>query len=141
MLEDLLIDFSSPVPIYAQISMHVQECVEAGILPPGSALPPIRSLATALGVNQNTVLQAYDRLQAIGLVSKRRGTGTVIRAKSGRSPRKRPERIENFKSGLDSLISRAFAGGSGPDEIMEVLGARLGELARGMTEEVEKRNK
>lgn len=47
-----------------------------GMLPPGSALPSVRQLAADLGVNPNTVKQAYHELEREGLVETRRGQGT-----------------------------------------------------------------
>jgi len=44
----------------------------------GDRLPSIRSLATSLSVSPSTVVEAYDRLTAEGLVRARRGSGFYI---------------------------------------------------------------
>lgn len=46
----------------------------------GDRLPSIRSLATSMGVSPSTVVEAYDRLAAEGLVRARRGSGFYISA-------------------------------------------------------------
>ncbi len=51
-----------------------------GELAPGDALPTVRQLAADLGINLNTVARAYRQLEAAGLVSTRRGRGTVVEA-------------------------------------------------------------
>lgn len=43
-------------------------------------MPSIRSLATSMGVSPSTVVEAYDRLAAEGLVRARRGSGFYISA-------------------------------------------------------------
>jgi DNA-binding transcriptional MocR family regulator len=45
---------------------------------PGDRLPSIRSLAVGMGVSPSTVVEAYDRLAAEGLVRARRGSGFYI---------------------------------------------------------------
>jgi GntR family transcriptional regulator len=47
-----------------------------GTLRPGDALPSVRQLAKQLGVNPNTVKQAYRELEREGVVHMRRGQGT-----------------------------------------------------------------
>ncbi len=46
----------------------------------GDRLPSIRSLADSMGVSPSTVVEAYDRLEAEGLVRARRGSGFYISA-------------------------------------------------------------
>jgi DNA-binding transcriptional MocR family regulator len=49
-------------------------------LGPGDRLPSIRSFAASMGVSPATVVEAYDRLAAEGLVSARRGSGFYVAA-------------------------------------------------------------
>src|SRR6478752_6530624 len=44
----------------------------------GDRLPSIRSLATAMAVSPSTVVEAYDRLAAEGLIRARRGSGFYV---------------------------------------------------------------
>ncbi|MGH2410750.1 MAG: PLP-dependent aminotransferase family protein, partial [Chloroflexota bacterium] len=63
--------------------------VLGGSLGQGMRLPPERTLASALGVNRSTVMQAYQELAATGLVEGRPGRGTVVMApyrESGADP-------------------------------------------------------
>ncbi|MBZ6076113.1 PLP-dependent aminotransferase family protein [Microvirga puerhi] len=54
-------------------------------LTPGDRLPSIRRLATTMGVSPSTVVEAYDRLAAEGLIRARRGSGFYV-AGSGSPP-------------------------------------------------------
>lgn len=44
----------------------------------GMRLPSVRALAESAGVSRDTVVQAYDRLAALGLVQSRRGAGFFV---------------------------------------------------------------
>src|SRR5499425_383596 len=50
----------------------------AGRIAPGSRLPSERELSLALGVNRLTLRAALARLEAMGLVSTRHGSGTEV---------------------------------------------------------------
>ncbi|GAA5237038.1 PLP-dependent aminotransferase family protein [Verticiella sediminum] len=49
-----------------------------GSLPPRSRLPASRDLAAELGLSRNTVLHAYEQLQAEGYLHTRVGSGTFV---------------------------------------------------------------
>ena len=52
--------------------------VSSRALMPGDRLPSIRSFAATLGVSPSTVVEAYDRLVAEGLIRARRGSGFYV---------------------------------------------------------------
>jgi GntR family transcriptional regulator, transcriptional repressor for pyruvate dehydrogenase complex len=54
------------------------DAVVDGRFPPGSLLPPERELAQAFEVNRATLRQALGRLEQVGLVRRRQGSGTVV---------------------------------------------------------------
>lgn len=60
------------------IATSVRELHERGVLPPGSTLPPVRELASRLGVNRNTAVAAYRQLAQAGLVVTRGRAGTIL---------------------------------------------------------------
>lgn len=51
-------------------------------LAPGDRLPSIRRFAEAMGVSPSTVVDAYDRLAAEGLIAARKGSGFYVAAGS-----------------------------------------------------------
>ena len=65
-------------PLYRQITAFVEDQILVGNLPPGSMLPPIRTLADRLGVSKNVVAMAYAELEAAGRVAGRVGQGTTV---------------------------------------------------------------
>lgn len=62
----------------AEIADSVRGLRERGSLRPGDPLPPVRELATTLGVNRNTAVAAYRQLAQAGLVVSRGRAGTVM---------------------------------------------------------------
>jgi len=66
-------------PIYVQIGVRVREQLARGDLKVGEKLPSARDLAARLSVNPNTVVHAFERLEADGVIETKRGLGTFVR--------------------------------------------------------------
>ncbi|MCK4411796.1 GntR family transcriptional regulator [Candidatus Bipolaricaulota bacterium] len=66
-------------PIYVQIGENVRRLIAREDLRPNDKLPSARELAQVLGVNPNTVVHAYSRLESEGIIETRRGLGTFVR--------------------------------------------------------------
>ncbi|MGB9226566.1 FadR/GntR family transcriptional regulator, partial [Mycobacterium sp.] len=66
-----------------QIAASIADAILDGAFPPGSTLPPERDLAEQLGVNRTSLRQGLARLQQMGLVEARQGSGTVVRDPEG----------------------------------------------------------
>lgn len=62
------------------VSDRLRNEILAGRLSPGSRLPSERELSLALGVNRLTLRAALARLEAMGLVTTRHGSGTEVAA-------------------------------------------------------------
>lgn len=74
----LSIDPDQSTPLVEQIVQAVRHQVDDRILRPGMRLPPIRKLAEVQQVSRFTVVEAYDRLVALGYLQSRRGSGFYI---------------------------------------------------------------
>ncbi|MCE4557392.1 PLP-dependent aminotransferase family protein [Pelomonas cellulosilytica] len=72
------LDRNSPTPLADQIEQRLQALIASAQLPPGARLNSIRQLAQRLGVSPNTVVTAYDRLVATGLVDSRGTAGFFV---------------------------------------------------------------
>ncbi|MDT8701487.1 transcriptional regulator PtsJ [Kluyvera ascorbata] len=70
-----MIDGKSANEIFDSIRQHITR----GTLAKGETLPPVRELATQLGVNRNTVASAYKRLVTSGLALSLGRNGTVVK--------------------------------------------------------------
>jgi GntR family transcriptional regulator len=74
----ITIDDADRRPIYLQVADEIKALIARGELGEGFALPPVRQVAADLGVNLNTIAQAYRELRKQGLVRVRHGAGAVI---------------------------------------------------------------
>lgn len=64
--------------LHARLFRSLRGAIIDGIMTPQSRLPASRDLARELGVSRNTVLNAYEHLQAEGYVNTRTGSGTWV---------------------------------------------------------------
>lgn len=85
--------------LYREVSQRILSDIAAGRISVGDRLPPEADYARALGVSRSTLRNAFDELQAAGVLRRRRRIGTeVISAE----PRKR---FNMATSGLQALLS------------------------------------
>ena len=68
----------SDVPLVDQIVERFTQLVRRGQLPDGARVPSIRKLAKLIGVSPFTVVDAYDRLVARGVIESRAGRGFFV---------------------------------------------------------------
>lgn len=73
--------FSEDIPKYIQIARHIKRLIEMDIIEDGEKLPSIRSLAKYLLVNNDTIINVYNRLQMEGYASQKIGSGTYAKKK------------------------------------------------------------
>ncbi|MYV55872.1 aminotransferase class I/II-fold pyridoxal phosphate-dependent enzyme, partial [Streptomyces sp. SID3212] len=71
----------------ADISASVERAVGSGELAPGQLLPPMRELATELGVNPNTVAAAYRTLRERGVIETAGRRGSRVRSRPASTAR------------------------------------------------------
>ncbi|MCU1546408.1 MAG: GntR family transcriptional regulator [Homoserinimonas sp.] len=76
----LTIDTGSPTPPFEQLRLQILERVQSGDLAAEARLPPVRALATQLGLAANTVARAYRQLEADGVIETRGRHGSFISA-------------------------------------------------------------
>jgi 2-aminoadipate transaminase len=67
------------LPLYRQICQRLREAILSGELAEGARLPTERALASELGVNRTTVMNAYNELASEGLIEGHVGRGTLVR--------------------------------------------------------------
>ncbi len=77
-------------PLYQQLVDEIKTLIARGELEEGTLLPPVRQVASDLGVNLNTVAFAYRRLQKDGLIRVKHGSGAVGYRKRSKTSRRPP---------------------------------------------------
>jgi len=103
------IDHDSPRPVTTQLYVALRELILSGGVAAGARLPATRTLAKEAGVSRTTVIEAFDRLAAEGLVESRVGAGTYV-AKVLDAARPRPAAVAAPRAAsAPPRLSRAMA--------------------------------
>ena len=126
----ITIDSKSPVPVYRQIVDAMRHLLVSGSLQPGDPLPTVRDLAVDLGVNFNTVAQAYRILAEEGWLELKRRRGAVVLDRE-RPSRPTKEREQHSVQRLRELISQFQAEGMPADRIASQLRKLADTLVKG----------
>lgn len=80
-------------PIYEQIKDGLRRLVVTGALETGEKLPSVRSLATTLAINPNTIQRAYTELEAEGYITSLPGKGSFASMPGTNVGRERREEL------------------------------------------------
>ncbi|WP_315276435.1 GntR family transcriptional regulator [Kocuria carniphila] len=72
------VDTTSTVPVYEQLVQCVTDGIASGSLEDGDRIPPVRALATELGLAAGTVAKSYRAMEASGVIETRGRKGTFI---------------------------------------------------------------
>lgn len=113
----LTVNFSSRTPVYQQLYDDVIRLVSLGVLKSDTKLPPVRILATELGINPNTVQKAYKMLQKDGYIYSTVGRGSSV---SNKLDQNQAEKIQ-AKNDLKESIDKAYKKGITKDEMIELV--------------------
>ena len=107
----------SRTPVYQQLYDDVIRLVSLGVLKSDTKLPPVRILATELGINPNTVQKAYKMLEKDGYIYSTVGRGSFV---SNKLDQNQAEKIQ-AKNDLKESIDKAYKKGITKDEMIELV--------------------
>ena len=79
-------------PLYHQLADQIHDLIRAGTLRAGDRVPSVRRLSTQQRVSVSTVLQAYQRLEDIGVIEARPQSGYYVRRMSAGVKEPEPSR-------------------------------------------------
>ncbi len=108
LLLSVRIDHASPRPVSTQLYVHLRDLILSGGFGSGERLPASRTLARDLSVSRTTVIEAFDRLTAEGLIESRVGAGTYV-SKALSVARPKPPAGDAAASAKPPRLSRAMA--------------------------------
>lgn len=125
---DIVIQTSSPEPVYEQIVRQIHEAVKSGRLRADTPLPTVRQLAGDLVINRNTVARAYRILEEQGMILTAGRKGTFIRQNAAREVAKvkttRAERV------MRRVVRTLIGDGLSRKEISDIFATALSVEAR-----------
>lgn len=100
---DIRLDASSTTPPFAQVRAQIIALIDDGTLPTGTRLPPVRTLATDLGLAANTVARVYKELEEARFVETRGRAGTFVSAGTDATRARAVEAAATFARAMHDL--------------------------------------
>ncbi len=118
----LTVDWSTAEPVYEQIARQIRAQIAAGDLRPGRPLPAVRTIASDLGVNLNTVARAYRLLADQGFVLIRDRAGAEVVAPASTPD---PSSLGPLWQELREVLLKLRQAGVAADEIRRAVAATV----------------
>lgn len=100
-----MMQFSEEKPIWRQIYELIAMRILSGEWREGERIMSVREMAASVGVNPNTVMRSYERLEADGIIYNRRGVGFFV-SEGARDHIKQLERKKFMDEELPKLRER-----------------------------------
>jgi GntR family transcriptional regulator len=112
------LDMRSRKPIYEQLVDKFKKLIINEVLKPDEQLPSVRTLATELTVNPNTIQKAYRELENQGFIYSQKGKGSFV---NPISQSKVEAKIKLLKTEIEKLVLEAMYLGVSAEELIEVI--------------------
>jgi GntR family transcriptional regulator len=122
------IEASAGVPIGRQIIEQIRAQCASGVLRAGDRVPSVRELARELAINQNTVLRAYEKLTADGILERRHGDGTYVADRLPAGQLKAQRQL--LRDEITRLVRHALTLGIDPQQVHDLIDAAFEEEQR-----------
>lgn len=90
-------------PIYEQIRDELRKLIVTGALKRDEKLPSVRSLASELAINPNTIQRAYNELESEGYLYSVPGKGSFASASAGADKARKQELTRQVRDLLREL--------------------------------------
>ena len=91
-------------PIYEQVKDGLRHLVVTGAIQPGEAFPSVRSLASSLAINPNTIQRAYECLEKEGYLSTQAGKGSFAAQTTLANNPRRDTLLNQFDAAAAELL-------------------------------------
>ena len=104
----IVLDYRDSRPLYQQVKDSLRRMMLTGLLEPDEKLPSVRSLATQLAINPNTIQRAYAELEAEGCIYSVAGRGSFVSAGDGEHLRRVAELTGRLVPLLEELKSLGY---------------------------------
>ena len=120
----LNLDYRDARLIYEQVRDNLRRLMVSGAIQEGEKLPSVRSLASNLAINPNTIQRAYESLEAEGYVYSIPGKGSFAAPRTGVDEERRDRLLGQF----DSLTAELLYLGVTRDRLIARIREKGGEV-------------
>ena len=120
----LNLDYRDARPIYEQVRGNLRRLMVSGAIQEGEKLPSVRSLASNLAINPNTIQRAYESLETEGYVYSIPGKGSFAAPRTGVDEERRDRLLGQF----DSLTAELLYLGVTRDRLIARIREKGGEV-------------
>ena len=111
----LNLDYRDARPIYEQVRDGLRRLMVTGAIQEGEKLPSVRSLASRLAINPNTIQRAYESLEAEGYLYSVPGKGSFAAPHTGVAQ----GRKEGLLGRFDAVAAELLFLGVGGETLVE----------------------
>lgn len=116
------LDYKDSRPIYEQVAERLKELMLLGVLEEDTQMPSVRSLATELSINPNTIQRAYAELERSGLTYSVKGRGSFV----GSINRLREQKRLELEHKVAALAAEARSLGMNQEEFVRMAKEQFG---------------
>ena len=106
----LNLDYRDARPIYEQVRDGLRRLMVTGAIREGEKLPSVRTLASSLAINPNTIQRAYEALEAEGYLYSVPGKGSFAAPHTGVDRGRREELLVRFDAVTAELLYLGLSG-------------------------------
>jgi DNA-binding GntR family transcriptional regulator len=126
---DVVLDRSSPIPLYFQVARQIESAIERGDLRPGQRLDNEITLADRFGLSRPTLRKAMEELVAKGLLVRKRGVGTQVVQGTLKRPVELSSLFDDLTKSHQRPTTRVVSCGTvaADEAVGQALGVALGE--------------
>lgn len=100
----IILDYKDRRPIYEQVVEKLEELMLLGVLKENDPMPSVRSLATELSINPNTIQRAYAELERRGCIYVVKGKGSFVAENSAMKENRKKELLVQVSELIDEAI-------------------------------------
>jgi len=107
----LQLNYRDAKPIYEQVKEGLVSLMISGGLKEGEKLPSVRTMASSMAINPNTIQRAYEALEQEGYIYSVLGKGSFVAARADISPQRREELLAVWDKVTGELLFLGVAEG------------------------------
>ena len=100
----LNLDYRDARPIYEQVKDGLRRLMVSGVIAEGEQLPSVRTMASRLAINPNTIQRAYEALEAEGYLHSVPGKGSFAAPHGGVDEGRKERLLRSFDEAAAELL-------------------------------------